>query len=226
MNMTLVVCPLKKELSYLIEGFSKLKIRFEVETNHKLVTHKNHELGIILAVGGHGKTQFGIQTQYLIHHHPEVQSIIATGAAGGLDPDLSIGDLLVGEQIIEHDFKESFNPHRKKPIFITSPELVSKAKKVAETASKFKVHFGAIASGDEDIINPARATELILETQAKAVAWEGSGGARAAAFNSLPYLEIRTITDNARDSVSESFLKNLQPCMHNAAFVIKQILST
>jgi len=44
-----------------------------------------------------------------------------------------------------------------------------------EPGLEFRVLFGVIASGDEDIIKPARALELREATGALCVAWEGAG---------------------------------------------------
>lgn len=224
MSTTLILCPLKKELNYLLEGFSKFNLNFIASKSHRIVTYTNHDLRITLSLGGHGKTQFGIQTQYLIHQLPNLELIIGAGSAGGLAEHLSVGDLIIGESIIEHDFKEKFNPNKKKPTFLTSELHINQIKSTMISASDYdyKIHYGPIASGDEDITTRERAQLLLDQTQALAVAWEGSGGIRAAKFNEIPYLEIRAITDNARNSVGESFLKNLQPSMHNIAHFIFQ----
>jgi len=51
---------------------------------------------------------------------------------------------------------------------------------VSDELRSFQVHIGPIASGDEDIVDSVRAIEVRTATEALCVAWEGSGGARAA----------------------------------------------
>ena len=87
----------------------------------------------------------------------------------------------------------------------------------------FNIHTGFILSGDEDIVSIDRAQSLYNELNALAVAWEGAGGARAAKFNNISYLQIRGITDNARTDVPESFVQNLPKVMSNIAGVIEGI---
>jgi adenosylhomocysteine nucleosidase len=83
------------------------------------------------------------------------------------------------------------------------------------------VHYGIVASGDEDIITTDRATALREATGAIAVAWEGAGGARASLFNALPFLELRGVTDTANHEAPADFHKNLRSVMANlAAFVM------
>ena len=77
--------------------------------------------------------------------------------------------------------------------------------------------FGAIASGDEDIIEPARAREA---TGALCVAWEGAGAARAASFSGLHFLEVRAITDSADAAAAIDFHANLERSMPNLGHLL------
>lgn len=220
----LVVCPLKKELTFLSEGFSHLGWELKKTSAGKLQLLFNHERRVAIAVGGHGKVQFGIQTNHLINSLGKVEKVFCVGAGGGLVNDLEVGDIVVAEKTIEHDYAEKFNLKARLPEFFGHDELVLRAKKIKLEAN-YKVHFGAIASGDEDITDADRADELFERTNALAVAWEGVGGARACKFNEVPFLEMRAITDNARNAVAESFHKNLQSCMKNTAQFIDSFLA-
>lgn len=223
MSHTLIICPLKKEVTYLLEGFSKAGWLFETQSTPKLSMYHYRSQNITVSQGGHGKVQFALQTQYLLNHLEGVSQVICIGAGGALASHIRVGDLVIAEKTVEHDYNEKFNPSAKIPEFLSAPHLLQLASQVP-LISDYNVHRGVIASGDEDIIDTQRALELFEQTQALAVAWEGSGGARACAFNKIPFLELRTITDNARNSVAESFLKNLRICMHNAADFIQRLL--
>jgi adenosylhomocysteine nucleosidase len=85
---------------------------------------------------------------------------------------------------------------------------------------RFCVHYGIVASGDEDIITADRATALREATGAIAVAWEGAGGARASLFNALPFLELRGVTDTANHAAAADFHNNLRSVMTNLATFI------
>lgn len=227
MPRLLILCPLKKELTYLREGLVKCGWEFESQSTPRLSLHHCASRSVTLAVGGHGKVQFGIQTQYLLHHFNDVKSVICVGAGGGLAEHVKVGDVVVAEKTVEHDYTEAFAANAVIPEFFAHPQLLQKTNRAPNRIQgdfKYTVHFGSIASGDEDIVDAKRAQELYEKTGALAVAWEGVGGARACRFNEIPYIELRVITDNARDSVAESFAKNLQPCMHNAADFIHRLL--
>ena len=214
---------MKKELTYLCEEFSHLGWEFEKTSTGKLQYLFNRERNVVVAVGGHGKVQFGIQTSYLLNNLEKVEKVFCVGAGGGLAKHLKVGDLVVAEKTIEHDYEEKFDLNARLPEFFGHEELVLRAKNIE--FDNFGVHFGAIASGDEDIVDERRAEELWKKTNALAVAWEGVGGARACIFNDVPFLEMRAITDNARNSVGESFLRNLPIAMKNSANFINKILN-
>lgn len=219
----LIVCPLKKELTYLCEGLSRLGWEFETVAAKKIPVFYNRSRSVALAVGGHGKVQFGIQTSYLLNNLENVKRVFCVGAGGGLANTLKTGDVVVAEKTIEHDYAEKFDERAKLPEFWAQEELIVRARNI-EIGASYRLLFGAIASGDEDIVDVARADELWKKTNALAVAWEGSGGARACKFHNIPFLEIRAITDNARSFVPESFLQNLKSCMANSADFINRFL--
>jgi len=61
-----------------------------------------------VASGGHGETQFAVQAQYLIGQFPSAELVICAGAAGSLAPELSVGDVVVGAETVEHDYRLLF----------------------------------------------------------------------------------------------------------------------
>lgn len=86
----------------------------------------------------------------------------------------------------------------------------------------FSIYFGGVASGDEDVVTPARRQELSELTGCIVVAWEGAGGARACKFSQKRYIELRTVTDTADHTAPEDFERNLATAMGNLAnFVIQ-----
>jgi adenosylhomocysteine nucleosidase len=147
---------------------------------------------IVCALGGLGKAQFGIQTQLLLSHFQGIARVLCVGAAGALSAEVRVFDVVVADATVEHDFHVRFT-NRPQPLFKGDAGLLSRLR-MAPSAG-FAVHFGLIASGDEDVACSVRGTELRNRTGALAVAWEGAGGARAAALNGIPFAEVRGITD-------------------------------
>src|SRR5215469_18239594 len=103
----LILCPLAREWSLLVSTF---EASVHVERLHDLKIEAAHIPGwrALVASGGHGKTQFAVQAQYLIDRFPSVELVICAGAAGSLAPDLSVGDVVVGTETVEHDYRQLF----------------------------------------------------------------------------------------------------------------------
>jgi adenosylhomocysteine nucleosidase len=170
-----------------------------------------------IAVGGHGKVQFALRTQTFINEkRPDL--VICAGACGALAAGVKPLDVVIAESTVEHDFKLRF-VRRPIPSFVGDPVALRLLKNY-ETEG-FGLHFGAIASGDEDVVGVERAREIHSSTAALAVAWEGAGGARACLHAGVPFLEIRGVTDSANHAAVENFRINLPKALSNVAGVIQ-----
>ena len=214
----LIVTPLKEEYNDLYDGLSALGLKSHADRIGKLDIHCFPDIQVTLARGGHGKTQFGIQTQHLLDH-AQFDLVICAGAAGALAPEVNIGDVIVAISTLEHDYNNKFS-NRPKPQFAGDIKSIEQIKALNVSDAEFKVHFGVMAGGDEDVIDIERGKELRTFSNALAVAWEGVGGARASAFNNIPYLEIRGATDTANHEAPVVFHVNLKIVMKNIAILL------
>jgi len=220
----LVVTPLQEEYNDLYHSLSALDLKSHADKIGKLQVHCFPQINVTLARGGHGKTQFGIQTQHLLDH-AKFDLIICAGAAGALAPEVKIGDLIIATTTLEHDYNIKFSI-RPKPRFAGDRQSIEQIRALDLSDTDFKVHFGIMAGGDEDVIEVTRGTELYKEHNALAVAWEGVGGARACAFSEVPYLEIRGATDTADREAPVVFDLNLKIVMKNIAYLLVRWLKT
>jgi adenosylhomocysteine nucleosidase len=220
MASVLVAAPQIEEAEALINGFFDRGVSSEDVQIGTLKCSSVPVLDMLVAVGGNGKAQFGVQTQYLIDRCPEAKLLVCVGAAGRLVKTLAVGDVVVGTATIEHDYKERFI-QEPLPCHEADPEVLMQFTRVASAREfPFRVFFGPIASGDEDIVDPIRAAETHVATQALCAAWEGSGGARAARFSRIGFLEIRAITDAADEHAAKAFHENLRSAVPNVADLI------
>jgi adenosylhomocysteine nucleosidase len=214
----LIITPLQEEYTDLYHSLSDLGLNSQTERIGKLDTHCFPEINVTLARGGHGKTQFGIQTQHLLDH-AQFDLVICAGAAGALAPEVKVGDVIIATSTLEHDYNNKFS-NRPKPRFTGDTRSIERIKALNLSDAGFKVHFGIMAGGDEDVIDIQRGAELRELWDALAVAWEGVGGARASAFSDIPYLEIRGATDTADHEAPVVFYVNLKIVMKNIAFLL------
>jgi adenosylhomocysteine nucleosidase len=218
----LLVTPLREEYNELYESLSALGLTARPDKIGRLDAYCFPEIHVILVRGGHGKTQFGIQTQHVLDH-AKFDLVICAGAAGALAPDVKIGDLIVATSTLEHDYNLKFSV-RPKPVFAGDRKSIEQLQALDLSDADFKVQFGIMAGGDEDVIEITRRAELQKAYNALAVAWEGVGGARASAFSEIPYLEIRGATDTANHEAPVVFDTNLKIVMKNIALLLCQWL--
>lgn len=217
---SLICVPQAEELAPVVEVFIAAGHQPTRVVRGRLECRYFAGLGVLLAVGGHGKTQLAVQTQHLIERQTDLGVVICAGGAGRLASDVELGDVVVGTSTIEHDYKLRF-ARRPLPDHPADARLVDEFRLAASRIGPgFKVLFGAIASGDEDVVDPARARELREATGALCVAWEGAGAARAARFSGLRFLEVRAITDGADDTAAADFRQGLERSMPNLGQVL------
>jgi adenosylhomocysteine nucleosidase len=212
----LFVTPLQAELDCFTQSLRERAYDFTAVQIGRIAAQHFPALDMTIARGGHGKTQFGVQTQHLLDHANDVEAVVCVGAAGALAPDLAVGDLVLATETVEHDYTERFSRHPL-PRFAGDPLLLTALRQLRLRPLPFGVHFGIVASGDEDVIELERAAALRQATEACAVAWEGAGGARACAFSGIPFVELRGITDTADHNAPAAFAVNLRTAMANAA---------
>jgi adenosylhomocysteine nucleosidase len=222
MSRILIITPLQEEYNDLYHSLSAFGLKSTTERIGKLDVHCFPEIDVTLARGGHGKTQFGVQTQHLLDH-AKFDLMICAGAAGALAPEVKVGDVIIATSTLEHDYNIKFSV-RPKPSFAGDPKSIEQIKALNMADAKFSIHFGILAGGDEDVIEVGRAAELYKAYKALAVAWEGVGGARACAFSDVPYMEIRGATDTANHEAPVVFHINLKIVMQNIASLLHKWL--
>jgi len=214
----LTVIPTPPEIRLLLQACSDQGVRTETIAAGKVTLHHLPDYDLAIAAGGLGKAQFALQTQHLIDMG-SWRLVICAGAAGALDSRLNIGDVVIATETVEHDIYNRIGPPLL-PRFPTSSALLEYCRQVVKNQPDYRVHYGPIASGDEDVVDGQRRTAIQQLTGALAVAWEGAGGARASQFSGIPFVEIRGLTDGADEQATNDYRVNLKSAMSNVAQVV------
>jgi adenosylhomocysteine nucleosidase len=221
---TLVITPLRDEQALFLQKCIDKGYMVTETRVGRLPVFELPEIDLSLALGGTGKVQFAVQTQHLLDSGVIPDLVICAGAAGSLVDYLGIGDVVVASETVEHDVRERFS-RKPLPRFKADSSMIESLALVPPTSLQFPVHFGVVASGDEDVIDEARKSSLHQISGGIAVAWEGAGGAKACRFSGIPFVEIRGITDAADSGAPADFELNLSTAMGNiATFIMAWIL--
>ena len=158
---------------------------------------------VIAVKCGIGKVNAARTTQILIDKF-DVDKIINIGAAGGVNPELKIQDIVIGERLVQYDFDvSSSGDYEKGEIqgvgkYIKSDyELINVCRRVLEKRIEKDVNviIGTIATADIFCSDPEDARKAREEFEADCVEMEGAAVAQVCYLDKVPFLVIRGISD-------------------------------
>ncbi|MFB3819085.1 MAG: hypothetical protein ACE147_15585, partial [Candidatus Methylomirabilales bacterium] len=123
-------------------------------------------------------------------------SLWSLGLAGGLDPALRTGDLVLAEQVGTREGPPSRHPG--------APAL-------AAALRGWNVHAGPLVSVDAPVGTPEAKAALRRATRALAVDMEAAGVAAAAGAAGVPWLALKAVLDPADVAVPPALLAGAGP---------------
>lgn len=201
---------------------------------------------VVLGKTNAGKVNAAMMTTLAVNHYSP-SAVFFTGTAGAVDPALKPGDVVLGTAIGYHDFgaatpggfvrRATNNPATGgvNPAFFTPDErLVSAARRLAPalmltpvpgTTRVPAVREGVIVTGDAFVGNPAQRDEMRHSLKASAVEMEGAAVAQVCSQMGVPFIVIRSITDNADGGTIDDYRTNLDAASRNAATLTLAVIA-
>jgi adenosylhomocysteine nucleosidase len=180
----------------------------------------------VFVESGAGKVNAGVATSLLLDRF-ECRALMLCGVAGGLDPALGVGDVVIGTSHIQHDYgtqrqgyfvtiQPGSRPSRgaddwhpgypeSEPLVerlkdaVAGLELESLPAEVGAGPRQPSVHFGTILTGDSFINAEDHRRRLHDAFAAKAVEMEGGAVAQVARrwADDIPFVNVRCLSDLA-----------------------------
>ena len=194
---------------------------------------KINEKNIVLVESGVGKVNAARTTQILIDNF-KVEAIINVGAAGCANNELEIGDIVIGKKLVQHDFDITAFGHPKGFISNVGENVESDSeliRKMEQTISKlqdkeFKIKVGTIASGDIFCTEKTMKDKIRTKFNADAIEMEGSAIAQVCKLDNIPFIVIRSISDNPNGKNNITFEKFLETASKRCAQIIEEFFVT
>jgi adenosylhomocysteine nucleosidase len=244
-----ILCAIPQELVHLREALDDsvseeiAKLRFD---RGRLDGHE-----VVLVGAGIGKVNTAMAAAVLVTRF-QVRLIVFSGVAGGLDPDLHIGDVVIAGRTIQHDagviederlhtyqagHVPFFNPTDRLG-YPVDPTLIAKLEARIEgfvlpplsaraggEGRPPRIVFGTILSGDQYIHCEATRERLFRELGGKAVEMEGGALGQVCDAFGIPHLDIRALSDLAGRDSRFDFAAFVDEVAASSAKILRRLLA-
>ena len=184
------------------------------------------DVSVATCTAGMGTVNVAAAAQVLVSTFG-AQALVLSGIAGNLNPQLGIGDVVVGQRLEYLDTDVSLlaesAPHLES--FESDATLARLALRACKEVGVDAIA-GTIATGNRFVSDPARAREIVAATGADCVEMEGAAVAHVAAKNGIPSLVIRAMSDNC-DEDYETFVTrelDLEEYARTAASITRRVI--
>ena len=211
------------------------------------VTGKLGGRQVVLALTGIGKVNAAMTTTLLLEHfRPE--EVLFTGIAGGINPDLLPGDIVIAEKTSQHDLgiltpdgllnRGMRNPLTgiRNPVFFPADSVLlglaeTSGKRIKPDSIKAgaaaripKIITGIVVTGDVFVASPSKKIELREKLSADAVEMEGAAVAQICWQHTVPCLVIRSLSDSANEQAEVDIGMYRGIAARNAALLVEDIV--
>lgn len=185
-------------------------------------------IDVVTLYSGVCKVNAAIAAQILIDTFG-VDLIINAGTAGGMDPALSILDVVISTEAAYHDVAPhiltEFHPWMENAFFKAAPPLLQLARKAVDKLPLAgTIHFGRMVTG-EAFVTDADRDGINQQYTPLSVDMETASIAHVCYVNQIPFIAIRCITDDARHNGTGHFEENCAKASSIARDVTIAVLS-
>lgn len=207
-------------------------------TGREVVTHLGCEFErgeldgreVVLTVCGIGKVNAAMTTVALLSQG--VDAVVFTGVAGGVDPSLQVGDVVVSTDLVQHDvdvtpLKYEVGLIPGESLAWTADEGLRRAAVAAASVIEgAKVVEGRVVSGDQFIADKAKVRWLRETFGAACAEMEGASVAQVCAKFGVRFVVIRSMSDTADGAADVDYPAFMPIVAKRAKAVVRAMLPT
>lgn len=184
---------------------------------------------VVLVKSGVGKVNAASCTQILIDKY-NVDKVINMGVGGALANSLMIGDIVISKDTMQYDMDASAFGHKKGEIpnldviyFQADQSLINSAV-TAAIDSEIRYQAGRIMTADLGLSDSKLKRELVNEYNGLICDMEGAAIAQVAYINNVPFLIIRSVSDNADEEAMDLYSQNAKNSSEAGAELVLKML--
>lgn len=198
-----IICALESELKRIREALNGKPEKVGLYTFYVADSGKKR---IIAAQCGIGKVNAAACAQMLISNF-QVDCILNSGVSGSLSDKLHIMDIVAATDVAYHDMLARFLAGDYFPgtAYFPADEQISAL--TAEICAEQGIPClrGRVVSGDQFVIDSAKKSKIIEDTQGITTEMEGAAIGHVCYLNQIPFGIIRCISDGADDQGNNDF---------------------
>lgn len=243
-----IICAIPQELAHLETLLLDTQQQTIGTVNYRHGTLDGHD--VVLAGAGIGKVNTAITATIMADRYA-CRLIIFSGVAGGLDPELTIGDVVIADRTVQHDagviqderiqtyqagHVPFFNPTDKLGYDVPA-ELIERLKPalaaldlppISTTAGgsggKPRITYGTILAGDQFLNCEQTRIRLFNELGGRAIEMEGGALGQTCEAFGIPHLDIRALSDLAGQEARFDFAAFVDEVAASSATILRAIL--
>lgn len=185
---------------------------------------------VVVVRCGIGKVNAAMCTQILIDDF-NVDAVINTGVAGAVADGITVGDVIISADSLQHDMDCSplgdpigVIPRMKESVFKADDALIAAAKAASEKVITGKTAIGRVVSGDQFIAGMEAKMRLRDIFGGSCAEMEGAAIAHICYMNAVPYVIIRNISDAADGSADVSFTEFCVTAADHSGKIVLEML--
>jgi len=232
-----LICAIPQELAHLRGALADARSENVAHTVFDTGTIDGHD--VVLAGSGMGKVNAALVTTLLADRFG-CRAVVFSGVAGGLDPRLAIGDIVVADMVIQHDagMLENERVQVYQPGYVpvinptdqlgypTDPDLLGRVRRRLEGISiPGQIVYGTVLSGDQYLNCDMTRERLLGELGGQAVEMEGGAVAQVCEAFGIPWLVIRALSDLAGGNALFDFTTFVDQAAASSAAILRRLLS-
>ena len=227
MKKLAIMGAMQEEITPLLEYFTDInKVDFASNTYYEA---KLGDLDVVIAYSKIGKV-FSTLTATTMIEKFGCDTLLFSGVAGGINPKLKIGDLIVANKLSQHDlditaFGHPFGYVPEGSVYVNTNENLKNIALEVAKENDIKIMEGIIATGDQFVANEERKKFIQDTFKADALEMEGASVAVVCDALDVPCLILRAISDTADMDAGFNFDEFLETSAKNSASFLMKIIN-
>jgi len=207
MSKIAIMGAMPEEIAPLLERVEDVKKVDYANNSYYEATYRGKEL--VIAYSKIGKVFSSLTATTLLEKFG-CSTLLFSGVAGAINPNLKIGDLIIADKLCQHDldisiFGHDFGYVPEGAKFVESDEKLREIAKEVASKNNLSVIEGTIATGDQFVASNERKEFISSNFQADALEMEGASVAVVCDALNVPFFILRAISDTANDDAGVDF---------------------